>query len=77
MSNCKICTCRVELLQQFIIFQINFFQLVDRLKLCTHRCQYTPQQPIAEMKRIINLLGKAFKKLVNKMLTKELKVSFI
>ena len=50
--------------------------MVDRLKLCTHRCQYTPQQPIVEMRRILSLLDKAFKKLVNQMLTKEIKVKF-
>ena len=50
--------------------------MVDRLKLCTHRCQYTPQQPIIEMRRILSLLDKAFKKLVNQMLTKEIKVTW-
>ena len=50
------------------------FQVVDRLKLCAHRCQYTPHQPLVEMKRILDALNKAFNKLVDMMLTKEMKV---
>ena len=50
------------------------FQVVDRLKLCAHRCQYTPHQPLVEMKRILDALNKAYNKLVDMMLTKEMKV---
>ena len=49
-------------------------KVVDRLKLCAHRCQYTPHQPLVEMKRILDALNKAFNKLVDMMLTKEMKV---
>jgi hypothetical protein len=47
---------------------------VDRLKLCAHRCQYTPHQPLAEMKHILDSINKAFNKLVDMMMNKELKV---
>ena len=50
---------------------------MDRLKLCAHRCQYTPHQPLVEMKRILDALNKAFNKLVDMMLTKEMKVEDI
>lgn len=59
----------ILLLQQRTVMQI-----LDRLKLCTHRCQYTPQQPLGEMKKILNALNKAFDKLTELMLTKEMKV---
>ena len=52
----------------------HLIQVVDRLKLCAHRCQYTPHQPLVEMKRILDALNKAFNKLVDMMLTKEMKV---
>ena len=42
--------------------------------MCTHRCQYTPQQPLGEMKKILSALNKAFNKLTELMLTKEMKV---
>ena len=51
--------------------------MVDRLKLCAHRCQYTPHQPLVEMKRILDALNKAFNKLVDMMLTKEMKVGMV
>ena len=54
-----------------------FPKVVDRLKLCAHRCQYTPHQPLVEMKRILDALNKAFNKLVDMMLTKEMKVEDI
>lgn len=60
---------------RFLKLFISFTQLVDRLKMCTHRCQYTPQQPLAEMRRILASLHKAFKVLVDKMITKEIKVN--
>ena len=31
-------------------------QIVDRLKLCAHRCQYTPSGPLVEMKKSIKSL---------------------
>ena len=51
--------------------------MVDRLKLCAHRSQYTPQQPVAEMRKVLCLLDKSFHNLVSKMITKEIKVSHI
>ena len=75
LLNLKVCQPEIVLRKQNKCDELSIFlQLVDRLKLCTHRCQYTPQQPIVEMRRIMSLLDKAFKKLVNQMLTKEIKV---
>ena len=56
-----------------LLQQRSVLQIVDRLKLCAHRCQYTPQQPLAEMKRILNALDKAFNRLVDMFLAREMK----
>ena len=47
---------------------------MDRLKLCAHRSQYTPNQPLKEMHGILQQLKGAFNSLVEKMLAKELRV---
>ena len=49
-------------------------QVVDRLKLCAHRCQYTPQQPLTEMRRILGALEEAFNRLSDMTLAAELQV---
>lgn len=59
----------ILLLQQRTVLQI-----VDRLKLCAHRCQYTPQQPLAEIKRILAALDKGFNNLVDMMLSREMQL---
>eukprot|EP00095_Tigriopus_kingsejongensis_P011759 snap_masked-scaffold241_size241811-processed-gene-1.3 protein:Tk11759 transcript:snap_masked-scaffold241_size241811-processed-gene-1.3-mRNA-1 annotation:"conserved hypothetical protein" len=48
--------------------------VVDRLKLCAHRCQYTPQQPLGEIKRILAALDKGFNNLVDMMLSREMQM---
>lgn len=53
--------------------QRTVLQTVDRLKLCAHRCQYTHQQPLNEMTRVLGILDRSFDKMVSKMYTKELK----
>ena len=58
-----------------VLQQRAVMQIVDRLKLCAHRCQYTPQQPLVEMRRILNTLDKSFNTLVDMMMTKEMKVN--
>lgn len=60
-----------------LLQQRNVLQNVDRLKLCAHRSQYTPNNLTswAEMVKILGQLKKAFESLVDKMLVKELKVS--
>lgn len=50
-------------------------QTVDRLKLCAHRSQYTPNQPMTEMAKILAQLRKAFDSMLDKMFIKELRVS--
>ena len=64
-------------LQQCLIHLIvNLFsQTVDRLKLCTHRSQYTPNQPITELTKILEQLNRAFNGMLEKMYSKELRVS--
>ncbi len=42
-----------------------FPQVLDRLRLCAHRCQYTPQQPLSEMRRILRSLEEQFGKLAD------------
>ena len=49
---------------------------MDRLKLCTHRSQYNPNQPMAEMAKILEQLRKSFHSMLDKMYSKELRVSF-
>ena len=49
---------------------------MDRLKLCAHRSQYNPNQPMAEMAKILEQLRKAFHSMLDKMYSKELRVSF-
>jgi len=55
-------------LQQKVVLQV-----VDRLKLCAERCQYTPQQPLVEMKKCISHLDQAYVKLVDLVISKEVK----
>ncbi len=58
----------VSLLQQRSVLQV-----LDRLKLCAHRCQYTPQQPLAEMRGILAALEDAFNRLVDMTLAGQLR----
>ena len=44
---------------------VGSFQVLDRLRLCAHRCQYTPQQPLSEMRRILRSLEEQFGKLAD------------
>ena len=48
-------------------------QIVDRLKLCAHRCQYTPNQPLVEMKKTIKNLEEAFSKFIELIISSEMK----
>ena len=48
-------------------------QIVDRLKLCAHRCQYTPNQPLVEMKKTIKSLEEAFSKFIELIISSEMK----
>ena len=58
----------IVMLQQKVVLQV-----VDRLKLCAHRCQYTPQQPLVEMKKAISHLDQSFMKLADLIVSKEIK----
>ncbi len=57
----------VSLLQQRSVLQV-----LDCLKLCAHRCQYMPQQPLMEMRRILAALEDAFNRLVDMTLAGQL-----
>jgi len=48
-------------------------QVVDRLKLCAHRCQYTPNQPLVEMKKAMKHLEEQFNKFCDLIITREVK----
>lgn len=48
-------------------------QIVDRLKLCAHRCQYTPSGPLVEMKKSIKSLEEAFNQFIELIISCELK----
>lgn len=48
-------------------------QVVDRLKLCAHRCQYTPSQPLVEMKKAVKQLEEAFTKFVELVISREVR----
>ena len=58
----------ILLLQQKIVLQV-----VDRLKLCSHRCEYTPNKPLLDMRRVLLHLEQAFSKLSQLTLRRELK----
>ena len=49
-------------------------QVVDRLKLCAHRCQYTPNQPLVEMKKTMKNLEEAFNKFIDLIVSREVKI---
>ena len=51
----------------------SLLQIVDRLKLCAHRCQYTPNQPLVEMKKTIKNLEEAFSKFIELIISSEMK----
>ena len=48
-------------------------QIVDRLKLCAHRCQYTPSGPLVEMKKTIKSLEEAFAKFIELIISAEMR----
>ena len=48
-------------------------QIVDRLKLCAHRCQYSPSGPLVEMKKSIKNLEEAFIKFIELVISCEMK----
>ena len=48
-------------------------QIVDRLKLCAHRCQYTPSGPLVEMKKSLKSLEEAFAKFIELIISCEMK----
>ena len=48
-------------------------QIVDRVKLCAHRCQYTPSGPLVEMKKSIKSLEEAFTKFIELIISCEMK----
>ena len=48
-------------------------QIVDRLKLCAHRCQYSPSGPLVEMKKSIKSLEEAFIKFIELVISCEMK----
>ena len=48
-------------------------QIVDRLKLCAHRCQYSPSGPLVEMKKSIKTLEEAFIKFIELVISCEMK----
>ena len=58
----------ILLLQQKIVLQV-----LDRLKLCSHRCEYTPQRPLVDIRRVIQHLAQAVRKLFHLTLRRELK----
>ena len=62
----------VELLQQNIVLQV-----LDRLKLCSHRCEYTPQRPLVDIRRVIEHLELAVRKLCLLRLRQELKAGLL
>ena len=68
-NNGKESLTEIVLLQQRVVLQ-----MIDRLKLCAHRCQYTPNQPLTEMSRILTTLEKSFAKYVDMLLLKEIKI---
>ncbi len=57
-----------------LLQQRSVLQVLDRLKLCAHRCQYSSQQPIDEMRRILAALETHFNKLVDMTLAREMQV---
>ena len=61
-------TYEVLLLQQQGVLHI-----LDRLKLCSHRSEYTPTKPILDIRRVLGHLEKGFLKLADLTLRKELK----
>lgn len=48
-------------------------QVVDRLKLCAQRCQYTPSQPLVEMKKTMCHLEEALNKFIQLIISREVK----
>ena len=48
-------------------------QIVDRLKLSAHRCQYTPSGPLVEMKKSLKSLEEAFVKFIELIISCEMK----
>ena len=48
-------------------------QIVDRVKLCAHRCQYSPSGPLVEMKKSIKTLEEAFIKFIELVISCEMK----
>ena len=63
-------SCRLELVS---LQEKALLQIVDRLKLCAHRCQYTPNQPLVEMKKTIKNLEEAFSKFIELIISSEMK----
>ena len=48
-------------------------QVVDRLRLCAHRCQYTPSQPLVEMRKAVKQLEESFTKFVELVISREVR----
>ena len=48
-------------------------QVVDRLRLCAHRCQYTPSQPLVDMRKAVKQLEESFTKFVELVISREVR----
>ncbi|CAB4067229.1 unnamed protein product [Lepeophtheirus salmonis] len=68
-NNAKEGLIEIVLLQQRVVLQ-----MVDRLKQCAHRSQYTPQHPLSEVIRIVSSLQKSFNKLLDVVLLKDIQI---
>jgi len=70
----RVASPKTDGLSEIIMLQEKaVLQVVDRLKLCAHRCQYTPNQPLVEMKKAMKHLEEQFNKFCDLIITREVK----
>ena len=74
LRNCSLSPAEIDGMYEILLLQQKIvLQVLDRLKLCSHRCEYTPQKPLLDIRRVMVHLEQAFSKLCDLTLRKELK----